>query len=95
MLARVSEERGQLGGLRGVVIGGELGYGEPSCLIILEEINEDSKVLFHYGIGSFGLAVSLGVEGRRIVGLDSQAGTQFVPEMIVKLYTSVGNKVRG
>ena len=68
----VGEERGQRGGrMLGIVIA-EFCHVEKASPVRLLVIAEDPKVLFQNRIEALRLAIRVGMEGRRAVGLDAQ-----------------------
>ena len=70
MEAIVGEERGQGSGRMSRVVVVEFCHVDEACPIGLLIVAVDPKVLPQYGIASLRLAICLGMEGCRAVGLD-------------------------
>ena len=72
MEAIVGEERGQGSGRMSRIVLAEFCHvdeARPICLLV---VAVDPKVLLEYGIEALRLAICLGMEGCRAVGLDAQ-----------------------
>ena len=72
MEAIVGEERGQGSGRMSRVVVAEFCHVDEACPIGLLIVAVDPKVLLQYGIEALRLAICLGMEGCRAVGLDAQ-----------------------
>ena len=68
----IGEERGQSSGRMARIVVAEFCHVDEACPICLLVVAVDSKVLLEYGIKPLRLAICLGMEGCRAVGLDPQ-----------------------
>ena len=74
-----------------MVVRSELRQGEPGGPIVLSVRHITSKILFHDGIESFGLSVSLRVISGGELGGDLETLTQMLPKFCDELCSSVAD----